>query len=523
VGFDSPSVVRVDGGSKEAFSIMPALRIMVQGTGSYVGKSVLTAALCRYFYRQGYRVAPFKSQNMSNNSFVTPDGGEIGRAQAFQAAACGIEPAVEMNPVLLKPSSDLGSQVVVLGKAVGHMRVHEYHAYQKQLRPVVSQAFEKLAESYDVVVLEGAGSPAEINLRRFDIVNMAMARMANAPVVLVGDIHLGGVFAWLVGTMELLEPEERARVKGFIINKFRGDASLLTDGIVALEARTKTKTLGVIPFVPNLPVDEEDGVKTKPVHNTPGTNAKQLKLVVVRFPRISNSTDFECFLAEPDVSLDYISAPPPIEDTPPDAVFLPGTKSTMKDLNFLRSSGLVEYLRAAREKAVPVIGICGGFQMLGRRIVDHDAVESDTPAQEGLGFLNVETSFAARKQTVRVRGVSLQSGKEIGGYEIHMGQTERGQHTQPWLRITNEQGTATERYDGCISEDGNVAGTYVHGLFDAPGFRRDFLNRLRLRLGWEPLAEQLVPGREATLNSLAELVRNHLDCRLLDDILKEKL
>jgi adenosylcobyric acid synthase len=501
---------------------MPALRIMVQGTGSYVGKSVLTAALCRYFYRQGYRVAPFKAQNMSNNSFVTPDGGEIGRAQAFQAAACGIEPAVEMNPVLLKPSSDMGSQVVVLGKPVGHMRVHEYHDYQKQLRPVVCQAFETLAESYDVVVLEGAGSPAEINLRQFDIVNMAMARVANAPVVLVGDIHLGGVFAWLVGTMELLEPEERARVKGFIINKFRGDAALLAGGIAALEARTKTKTLGVVPFVPNLPVDEEDGVKTSAVRNKPGANAKQLKLVVVRFPRISNSTDFECFLAEPDVSLEYLDAPPNSEGSLPDAIFLPGTKSTMQDLHFLRSSGLAEYLRAAREKAVPIIGICGGFQMLGCRIVDHDAVESDVPAVDGLGFLNVETSFAATKQTVRVRGVSLRSGKEISGYEIHMGQTTRGDGTKPWLRITDEQGSATDRCDGCISEDGSVAGTYVHGLFDVHSFRREFLNRLRLRRGWQPLAEQIIPAREAALDSLAELVRNHLDCRFLDDILKGK-
>jgi adenosylcobyric acid synthase len=501
---------------------MSALRIMVQGTGSYVGKSVLTAALCRYFYRQGYRVAPFKAQNMSNNSFVTPDGGEIGRAQAFQAVACGIEPTVEMNPVLLKPSSELGSQVVVLGKPVGHMRVREYHQYQKQLRIIVSQAFEKLATSYDVVVLEGAGSPAEINLRQFDIVNMAMARMANAPVVLVGDIHAGGVFAWLVGTMELLESEERARVKGFIINKFRGDASLLADGIAALETRTGTKTLGVVPFVPNLPVDEEDGVKTTTVNSTLAGNGKQLKLVVVHFPRISNSTDFECFLTEPDVSVEYITTSPDAESPLPDAVFLPGTKSTMQDLDFLRSSGLAEYLRVAREKAVPVVGICGGFQMLGRRIVDRDAVESDTPAVEGLGFLDAETNFTATKQTVRVRGVSLLSGREIDGYEIHMGQTDCGPGTKPWLRITNEQGKPIDRYDGCISKDGNVAGAYVHGLFDAPSFRREFLNRLRRRRGWEPLTEQPARSREMELDSLADLVRDHINCGLLDDILKGK-
>jgi adenosylcobyric acid synthase len=502
---------------------MAALRIMVQGTGSYVGKSVLTAALCRYFYRQGYRVAPFKAQNMSNNSFVTPDGGEIGRAQAFQAAACGIEPAVEMNPVLLKPSSDMGSQVVVLGKPVAHMRVREYHDYQKELRAIVAQSFEKLAEAYDVVVLEGAGSPAEINLRKFDIVNMAMARVANAPVLLVGDIHVGGVFAWLIGTMELLEPEERTWVKAFIINKFRGDASLLTDGIAALEQRTGTKTLGVMPFVYNLPVDEEDGVKAPAVRATPVANDRQLKLLVVHFPRISNSTDFECFLAEPDVSVEYVTAPPGGASPMPDAIFLPGTKSTMQDLNFLHSSGLADYLRDVRQKGVLLIGICGGFQMLGRRIVDRDAVESQTVAVDGLGFLDVETKFAPTKQTVRVRGACLQSGKAVSGYEIHMGQTERGADSKPWLRITEEQGSAADRLDGCISEDGTVVGTYVHGLFDPPGFRRDFLNQLRLRRGWERLAEQCVPDREAALDSLAELVRTHLDCRLLDDILNQKL
>lgn len=499
---------------------MTALRIMVQGTGSYVGKSVLTAAFCRYFYQQGYRVAPFKAQNMSNNSFVTPTGGEIGRAQAFQAAACGIEPTVEMNPVLLKPASEMGSQVVVLGKPIRHMRVHEYHEYQTHLRGVVSRAFEKLAKSYDLVVLEGAGSPAEINLRQFDIVNMAMARMADAPVVLVGDIHAGGVFAWLVGTMELLEPDERARVKGFIINKFRGDASFLKDGIAALEKRTGTKTLGVVPFVPNLPVDEEDGVKTSKTRVTSALNLKQLKLLVVRFPRISNSTDFECFLAEPDVSLEYVTTPPHPDRPLPDAVFLPGTKSTIQDLAFLRDSGLASYLRAVREQNVLVVGICGGFQMLGRHIIDQNQVESDTPVVEGLGFLNVETNFSATKQTIRVRGVSLLSGRAIEGYEIHMGQTERGEGTRPWLRITTEHGNATERYDGCISEDRNVSGTYVHGLFDAPDFRREFLNALRIRRGWEPIAEQTAPSREAALDSLAALVRNHLDCRLLDDIVK---
>ena len=496
---------------------------MVQGTGSYVGKSVLTAALCRYFYREGYRVAPFKVQNMSNNSFVTPDGGGIGRAQVFQASACGIEPAVEMNPVLLKPSSETGSQVIVLGKPVGHMRVREYHEYQKQLRPVVAQAFERLAANYDVVVLEGAGSPAEINLRQFDIVNMSMARVAEAPVVLVGDIHAGGVFAWLVGTMELLEPEDRARVKGFVINKFRGDASLLTDGIASLEKRTATKTLGVIPYVPNLPVDEEDGVKPTVSASRSKTSSMRLRLIVIRFPRISNSTDLECFISEPDATVEYVSAPPKSDDTPPAAIFLPGTKSTEADLQFLHDSGLAAYVRAMREKSVPIVGICGGFQMLGRRIIDREGVESDAPSVDGLGLLDVETAFERMKQTTRVSGTTLDTAQQIDGYEIHMGQTKRGVAAKPWLRITSEQGSAIDRFDGCISEDGAVAGTYLHGLFDSLGFRREFLNQLRSRRGWAPLSQQTARPRDAELDSLADLVRNHLDCRLLDDILRRKL
>ena len=502
---------------------MTALRIMVQGTGSYVGKSVLTAALCRYFFRQGYRVAPFKAQNMSNNSYVTRDGREIGRAQAFQAAACGIEPTVEMNPVLLKPASENGSQVIVLGKAAAQMHAREYHAYQKHLVSVVRESFETLASTYDVVVLEGAGSPAEINLRNFDIVNMAMARIADSPVVLVGDIHAGGVFAWLVGTLELLEPEDRARVKGFIINKFRGDASLLRDGITFLEQKTGTKTLGVLPFVRNLPVEEEDGVKSSREQPPIVPSSNMLRLAVIRFPRISNSTDFECFLEEPDVLLDYITAPPGQEDPFPDVVFLPGTKSTISDLEFLRSSGLESYLRFLREKSVPVVGICGGFQMLGRRIFDPNAVESATSVADGLGFLDVETTFAGTKKTVRVRGQSLLSNEQVEGYEIHMGHTERGEHASPLLCVTTQEENSSPHYDGSISEDGTVWGTYVHGLFDAPGFRREFLNRLRIHRGWEPIARQNCLSREAKLDSLAELVRNHLDCRMLDKILKRQI
>jgi adenosylcobyric acid synthase len=496
---------------------------MVQGTGSYVGKSVVTAALCRYFSKQGYRVAPFKAQNMSNNSHVTADGCEIGRAQAFQAAACGIEATVEMNPVLLKPSSDMGSQVVVLGKPVAMMRAREYHQYQPQLIPIVQRSFEKLASAYDVVVIEGAGSPAEINLRRFDITNMAMAKLAKAPVLLVGDIHVGGVFAWLVGTLELLQPDERALVKAFVINKFRGDISLLDDGISFLEERTGKKTLGVLPFVSNLPVDEEDGVPEPRLQETSLKSEKMLKISVIRLPRISNSTDFESLADEPDVTLQYISSVPESNQPIPDALILPGTKSTVDDLAFLRSSGLDIYLRRMRDMKVPIVGVCGGFQMLGTRILDPGNVESSETTTESLGFLQVVTEFEARKQTVRVHGVSLQSGVEITGYEIHMGQTKRAEGLRPLFKIREEQGDLEERYEGCISGDGLVWGTYIHGLFDSAAFRREFLNQLRARHGWPPLTLQETRSRRADLDSLAALVSEHLDCEMLNGILTGKI
>jgi adenosylcobyric acid synthase len=496
---------------------MPALRIMVQGTGSYVGKSVITAAICRYFYKQGHRVAPFKAQNMSNNSYVTRDGGEIGRAQAFQAAASGIDATVEMNPILLKPAGNMGSQVVVLGRPVAHMNAREYHQYQSQLTGIVRDSFEKLAANHDIIVIESAGSPAEINLRNFDIVNMSVAKMAQSPVILVGDIHVGGVFAWLVGTMELLQPDERALVKAFLINKFRGDASLLDGGIAFLKQRTGKKTLGIVPFVPNLPVDEEDGVKES-IWNRDST-AQKLNVYVIHFPRISNSTDFESLVREPDVALQYLARVPDPQQAEPDVIVLPGTKSTIDDLAFLRSSGLEIYVRALRAKKVPIVGICGGFQMLGKHIFDPDQVEATTPVVSGLAFLQTVTKFANRKQTVRVRGHSLSSGAEISGYEIHMGQTEQQPNSKPLFRITEEQGRAVDRYDGCISGDEQVWGTYVHGVFNEPQFRREFLNQLRARRGWEPLSRQSVPSNEAALDLLADLVTRHLDCELLHDIL----
>jgi adenosylcobyric acid synthase len=502
--------------------MMKARKIMIQGTASNVGKSVITAALCSYFREEGFRVAPFKSQNMSNNSYVTRCGGEIGRAQAFQAQACGIEPAIEMNPILLKPSSEMGAQVVVLGKAVRVMTPGEYHEFQAHLAGVIRDSLEKLCGAYDIVVIEGAGSPAEINLRSFDIANMAVAKTAGAPVVLVGDINFGGVFAALVGTLELLSSEERAQVKGLLINKFRGDASLLKEGLEFLQEKTGKKVLGVFPFIDGLQVAEEDLIPERKWRSARAIEPEKLAIDVIYYPHISNSTDFECFETEPDVSLRFLTRVPDSEALP-DALILPGTKSTMADLTFVRASGFETYARRCRRAGVPIVGICGGYQMLGEELLDPDGVESIVPRAGGLGLLVLSTCFAREKKTVQVRAVAMESGHEISGYEIHMGRTNGLGGARPVFRIVEEMGSRTERFDGAQSEDGLVWGTYLHGVFDTPSFRRDFLNRLRKRRGWRALGcgETLSDGEPFA--SLAGLIRKHVDLAALDRILNGTL
>jgi adenosylcobyric acid synthase len=502
---------------------MPARTIMIQGTGSYVGKSVVTAALCRYFRQEGFRVAPFKSQNMSNNSFVTAEGGEIGRSTAFQARACGIEPRVDMNPILLKPSSETGAQVVVLGKAVKVMSAREYHQYQPQLLQVIRESFQRLSQQNDIVVIEGAGSPAEINLRPFDIVNMATARMASAPVVIVGDINLGGVFAWLVGTLELLTVEERALVKAFIINKFRGDISLLYGGLEMLEKMTGKKVLGVLPYVKDLAVAEEDGIPDSKWKGPWIHDPTKLHVQVILLPHISNSTDFESLELEPDVGLRYVAQTPPPGEPPPDLLVIPGSKSTMADLAYLRSSGLADYIRHCHESGASVVGICGGYQMLGRELLDPMEVESSTSSMEGLGLLETITTFEPVKTTKQARALSLDHEEEIIGYEIHMGQTQSTPATQPRFRIIREGGKPTDRFDGAISADGSVWGTYLHGAFDAPAFRRRILNDLRSRHRWTPLPISSDIQSATGLDSLATLIREHLDLAILDQILNGSL
>ncbi len=448
---------------------------MIQGTASNVGKSVIVAALCSYFRQQGLRVAPFKSQNMSNNSFVTASGGEIGRAQAFQAQVCGIEPTIEMNPILLKPSSEMGAQVVVLGKPVSVMTPRQYHESRPQLLGVIRDALEKLSSQYEILVIEGAGSPAEINLRPFDMANMTVAKMAAAPVVLVGDINLGGVFASLLGTLELLTPEERSFVKALLINKFRGDVSQLDQGLDFLKARTGKKLLGVLPFIDDLQVAEEDSIPEWKWKSSRVAEPDKLKIQVIHYPHISNSTDFDCLESEPDVSLRFLTRVPDSEPFP-DALILPGSKSTMSDLAYVRSSGFEKYIERCQQAGISIVGICGGY-----------------------------------------------TRRELAGYEIHMGRTNGPSATRPVFQILKEMGSPTERFDGAKSEDGLVWGTYLHGVFDTPSFRRHFLNALRGRRGW-PLLEPGKPGSFAEpFDSLAALIRKHVDLVALDQILNGML
>jgi adenosylcobyric acid synthase len=501
---------------------MKARTIMIQGTGSNVGKSVITAGFCSYFRQKGFRVAPFKSQNMSNNSCVTASGGEIGRAQAFQAQMCGVEPTVEMNPILLKPTSDMGAQAVVLGKAIKVMTPREYHEFQPQLMRIIRESLQKLCSQCDILVIEGAGSPAEINLRPFDIVNMAVAEIAAAPVVLVGDIDLGGVFASLVGTLELLNPKERSFVKGLLINKFRGDISLLNGGIEFLETRTGKKLLGVLPFVQDVQVAEEDSIPEWKWRSPLPAEPEKLTIGVIHFSHISNSTDFESLEGEPDVSVRFLKRVPD-SDPLPDALILPGSKSTMADLTYMRSLGFENYVNRCRVSRIPVVGICGGYQMLGRELADPEGVESAVKSVEGLGLLNLATTFEREKQTVQVRAVDIGSRHEIVGYEIHMGRTNGPDAARPVFEVVEEMGGRTKRIDGAKSEDGLVWGTYIHGIFDAPLFRREFLNALRRRRGWKTLASSGESSFAKASDSLAALIRDHVDLVALDRILNGTL
>ena len=502
-----------------------AAALMIQGTSSNAGKSVLTAALGRILLEDGLRVAPFKAQNMSLNSFVTRDGGEMGRAQVVQAQACRIEPDVRMNPVLLKPNSDTGCQVIVRGKPVGNMQVGEYIEYKPQAWAAAAECYDELAAEFDVILLEGAGSPGEVNLKHHDIVNMRMARHAEAPVLIVGDIDRGGVFASLVGTLEVLEGWERELVAGWIINRFRGDESLLQPALDYMLRRTGRPVLGVVPYLDGLALPQEDSVEFKEKAEGGRRKAEKelqianceasalppsalrlppsVEVAVIDLPHIANFTDFDALGVEGDVRLRIVRSPAELDH--PDAVILPGSKNTLGDLDYLRRSGLAERVRAlAQDGGTEVVGICGGFQMLGREIRDPLGVESDRQAAVGLGLLEVRTELAAEKTLLRTLAVHAPSGLEVAGYEIHHG-------------LTSCDGSLAvlSRPDGqCVGAASPalpVWGTYLHGVFDADAFRRWFIDRLRVRRGLAPLGRVVARyDIQATLDRLAAAVRRSL-------------
>lgn len=504
--------------------------IMIQGTMSNVGKSLLCAALCRVLRQDGYSCAPFKSQNMALNSGVTWDGLEMGRAQILQAAAAGAEPDVRMNPILLKPSSDTGSQVIINGKAAGQYSAREYFTQRKRLIPVILEAYESLAREHDVIVIEGAGSPAEINLKKDDIVNMGLAELVDAPVLLAGDIDPGGVFAQLYGTVMLLEERERSRIKGLIINKFRGDVSLLGPGIVMLEERLGIPVTGVIPWM-NLKLDDEDSMA---LDRKIRRHDRPVDIAVIRFPRISNFTDLDALDSHPLLGVRYVSGEDEFGE--PDMVILPGTKSTLQDLRWLRECGIAERILDAASEGRYILGICGGYQMLGASLSDPDGTEGMGPVlnERGLGLLPVTTLFRADKTLRRVQGEIREgylAGSHVNGYEIHNGITvaqelsEAGDTDREWGSA--DCGTDLRDMAGVIHvcARGSICGTYLHGLFDSGEATDALAKRLAAKKGL-PEPSFISPDRklelERQLDTLAEVFRGHMDMERIYRIIERR-
>lgn len=518
--------------------------LMVMGTSSSAGKSLLVAGLCRCFARRGLRVAPFKAQNMSNNAAVCADGAEIGRAQALQALAAGLPPAADMNPILLKPEGDSRSQVVVNGRPLASWDARGYYRQRDRLWPHVVAALDRLRATHDVVVIEGAGSAAELNLRDVEIVNFAVARHARSPVILVGDIERGGVFAQLLGTLSLLTEEERPHVCGLVVNKFRGDASLFDTGVTILEERGGVPVLGVVPWIDGLRLPEEDalGLEQRPHAVAPVAAAQAareacrqplkkatdeclggpLEIAVVRLPHLSNFDDFDPLAFEPGVTLRFVVTAAEVRDAA--VIILPGTKNTIDDLAWLRRTGLAAEIRRRSDLGCSVVGICGGYQMLGRQIRNPERLESAAVEDEGLGLLDVDTVFHSEKRTAAVSAVILDDtiapgsrGQRLSGYEIHVG---RSSSSSPWLRRLDDGAGAESSglLDGCHARGGRIWGCYVHGLFHNDGFRRAWLRTL----GWGrhdapgPSARESI---EQSLDRVADVLEKHLDMtRLLETI-----
>ena len=501
-----------------------AKAIMIQGTMSNAGKSLLAAGLCRIFRQDGYSVAPFKSQNMALNSFITEEGLEMGRAQVMQAEAAGIRPSVKMNPILLKPTNDVGSQVIVNGEVLGTMSARDYFKYKKKLVPDIMKAYQELSDEYDIIVIEGAGSPAEINLKNDDIVNMGMAKMAKAPVLLVGDIDRGGVFAQLIGTVDLLEPSERDMVKGLIINKFRGDKTILDPGVKMLEERSHIPVVGVAPYM-NIQVEDEDSLTERFDRKQ---SAGLIDIAVIRVPRISNFTDFNPFESVEGVSLRYVQHVSELKN--PDMIILPGTKNTMEDLLWMRENGLEAAVLKAAAAGCIVFGICGGYQMLGDTLSDPYHVEAGGKIR-GMGLLPMDTVFASKKTRTRVTGEFLPmpgtfaalSGVSLEGYEIHMGESVRKEGILPAtkLMVAGNQPEETKT-EGAFHE--NVCGTYVHGVFDKEEVVETLIRILGERKGIDVSSMtgiDFAAFKETQYNILAAELRKHLDMKKIYGILEE--
>lgn len=494
--------------------------VMFCGTASDVGKSVITAGFCRYLLKRGMAVAPFKSQNMSLNSYVTPEGGEIGRAQAVQAQACDINPHTDMNPVLLKPNSDTGSQIIVQGRPVGNMSISDYDAYKPTAFAKVRESYERLHQAYEFIVIEGAGSIAEINLRDNDIANLKVAVMARCPVILIADIDRGGVFAQIVGTIELLEPHERAWVRGIIINKFRGDPQILAPGIDFIQERTGVPVLGVLPWFSDLSLPAEDsmilGQHSKVVNIM--TGLKKIHIGILKLPRISNFTDFDPLQGEPDVRLSYVETADRLHDL--DVLIIPGSKSTIADLYFLMERGIYDEIKTFKGH---VVGICGGFQMLGTRVLDPDGIESSIREAQGLDLLSAETVILLEKETHQCLCYLDEAGLIVApdcngvmsGYEIHMGRTTLGATARPFARIFRRGEMSVTVEDGAVSSDGRIFGTYMHGIFDNSRFREIYLNRIRLEKGLPLRRGVRKQSQSDPFNQLAEQLETHLNLPLL--------
>lgn len=525
---------------------MKAKSIMIQGTASSVGKSIITAGLCRVFKQDGYSVVPFKSQNMALNSFITSEGKEMGRAQVVQAEAAGIEPSVEMNPILIKPTTDKKAQVIINGEVYKNMSVDEYHVFKPQLAVMVSQIYQRLAAKYDIVVIEGAGSPAEINLRDNDIVNMGMAEIADAPVILVGDIDKGGVFASLAGTMLLLTENERRRVKGVIINKFRGDLEILKPGLQMLEDIIHIPVLGVLPYI-KLNIDDEDSLSER-FSQQNEAKKYEIDIAVIKLPHMSNFTDFNALEQIHGVRVRYVEQLAELQQ--PDLIVLPGTKNTMGDLLLIRKNGLEAGIKRLNESGKFVFGICGGHQMLGVEINDPDKTESELLKIEGMGLMNARTVFQKKKITTQVEGIISENegllqglkNTKIEGYEIHMGTTEYMEGCTPFLTISNNLDESAcpplpEIVGGVRNTKGSVFGTYIHGIFDNLEFTSGFINNLRKIKGMDQIQDfkedfekdlekdfkkvlDFKAFKEQQYDKLADMIRKNLDMRKIYEIIK---